>query len=127
MVTVGQLRMKDLVTVDTGTSIVEAARLMNIYNVESVLVAEKGRIVGIATESDIVRKFVGADRAAYVIPIEEIMSSPIVGIEERRPLSEAADMMQKHRTRHLGVTKDGTLVGVVSVRDFLKPVSIAEF
>ena len=122
MVTVGQLMMKDIVTVDTGTSAVEAARLMNIRNVESVLVAEKGRIVGIVTESDIVRKVVGADRKGYVIPVEEIMSSPIVRIEERRPLTEAAGMMHNHRTRHLGVTKGGTLVGVVSVRDF-RPAS----
>jgi hypothetical protein len=35
--------------------------------------------------------------------------------------------MDKHRTLHLGVTKGGTLVGLVSVRDFLRPVSIDDF
>ncbi len=127
MVTVGQLMKQDLVTVDAGTSVVEAAKLMKACNVGSVLVAQKDRIVGIVTESDIVKKFVGADRLAYYIPIEEIMSSPVLGIEERRPITEAADMMNKHRTRHLGVTKGGTLVGVVSVRDFLQPVSVDNF
>ena len=84
------------------------------------------RIVGIVTESDIVKKVIGADRGPYFVPVEEVMSSPIIGIEERRPITEAADMMNKHRTRHLGVTKGGAIVGVVSVRDFLKPVSIDE-
>ena len=84
MITVGQLMKKDLVTVDAGTSVVEAAKLMKACNVESVLVAQKGRIAGIVTESDIVKKFVGADRVAYFIPIEDIMSSPIVEIEARR-------------------------------------------
>jgi CBS domain-containing protein len=127
MVTVGQLMKQDLVTVDAGTSVVEAAKLMKTCNVGSVLVAQKNRIVGIVTESDIVKKFVGADRVAYFIPVEEIMSSPVVGIEERRPITEAADLMNKHRTRHLGVTKAGALVGVVSVRDFLQPVSVDDF
>lgn len=127
MVTVGQLMKQDLVTVDTGTSVVEAAKLMKACNVGSVLVSQKGRIVGIVTESDVVKKFVGADKVPYFIPVEEIMSSPVVGIEERRPITEAADLMNKHRTRHLGVTKAGTLVGVVSVRDFLQPVSADEF
>jgi CBS domain-containing protein len=127
MVTVGQLMKQDLVTVNTGTSVVEAAKLMKACNVGCVLVAQRDRIVGIVTESDIVKKFVGADRLAYYIPIEEIMSSPVLGIEERRPITEAADMMNKHRTRHLGVTKSGTLVGMVSVRDFLQPVSLDNF
>lgn len=127
MVTVGQLMKQDLVTVDAGTSVVEAAKLMKACNVGSVLVARKGRIVGIVTESDVVKKFVGAEKVPYFVPVEEIMSSPVLGIEERRPITEAADLMNKHRTRHLGVTKDGAIVGVVSVRDFLQPVSVDEF
>ena len=127
MVTVGNLMQKEIVTVDVGTSVVETAKLMRACNVESVLVARQAQIIGIVTESDIVKKFVGAEKAAYFVPIEEIMSSPIPGIEERRPLTEAADLMDRHRTLHLGVTKGGALVGLVSVRDFLRPVSIDEF
>lgn len=127
MVTVGELMKQDLVTVDTGTSVVDAAKLMKACKVGSVLVSQKDRIVGIVTESDIVRKFVGADRVAYFIPVESIMSSPVLGIEVRRPITEAADMMNKHRTRHLGVTKAGAIVGVVSVRDFLQPVAVDDF
>lgn len=127
MVTVGQLMKKDLVTVDAGTSAIEAAKLMKACNVGSVLISYEGRVIGIVTESDIVKKIVGSDRSPYFIPVEEIMSSPIVGIEERRPLTEAADLMNKHQTRHLGVTKGGSVVGILSVRDLLRPVSVDEF
>lgn len=127
MITVGNLMKKELVTVDAGTSVVDAAKLMKTCNVGSVLVSQEGRIVGIVTESDIVKKFVGTDKVPYFIPVDQIMSSPVLGIEERRPITEAADLMNKHRTRHLGVTKEGALVGVVSVRDFLQPVAIDEF
>ena len=127
MVTVGQLMKKDLITVDAGTSVIEAAKLMKACNVGSVLVANHGRMVGIVTESDIVKKVVGADRGPYFIPVEEIMSSPVLGIEERRPLTEAADLMNKHQSRHLGVMKGGTVIGILSVRDLLRPVSVDEF
>ena len=127
MITVGQLMKKDLVTVDTGTSVIEAAKLMKACNVGSVLISHEGRVIGIVTESDIVRKVVGSDRGPYFIPVEDIMSSPIVGIEERCPLTEAANLMNRHQTRHLGVTKDGSVVGILSVRDLLRPVSIDEF
>lgn len=127
MVTVGNLMQKEMVTVDVGTSVIEAAKLMRANNVESVLVTYQAQIIGIVTESDIVKKFVGAEKAAYFVPVEDIMSSPVPGIEERRPLTEAADLMDKYRTLHLGVTKGGELVGLVSVRDFLRPVSIDDF
>jgi CBS domain-containing protein len=127
MVTVGQLIKEELITVDAGTSAIEVAKLMKTLNVESILVSNRERIVGMVTESDIVKKVVGADRSPYFIPIEEIMTSPVVGIEERRPLTEAAALMNKHRSCHLGVTKNGTMVGILSVRDLLHPVSIDEF
>jgi CBS domain-containing protein len=127
MVTVGNLMQTEPVTVETGTSVVEAARLMRTCNVESVLITRKTQVVGIVTESDVVKKFVGAEKAPYFVPVEEIMSSPVPGIEDRRPLTEAADLMDKHRTLHLGVTKGGALIGLVSVRDFLRPVSIDDF
>ncbi|OQW32956.1 MAG: hypothetical protein A4E19_06305 [Nitrospira sp. SG-bin1] len=127
MVTVGNLMKKELVTVEASTSVVEAAKLMRVCNVESVLITRKAQVIGILTESDIVKKFVGAEKASYFVTVEEIMSSPVPGIEERRPLTEAADLMDKHRTLHLGVTKGGALIGLVSVRDFLRPVSIDDF
>ena len=127
MVTVGQLMKKDLVTVDTGTSVIEAAKLMKACNVGSVLISHEGRVIGIVTESDIVKKVVGSDLGPYFVPVEDIMSSPIVRIEERCPLTEAADLMNRHQTHHLGVTKGGSVVGILSVRDLLHPVSIDEF
>jgi CBS domain-containing protein len=84
-------------------------------------------IVGIVTEPDIVRNVVGADRRPESISVQDIMSSPIIAIEERSPLTDAADLMERHGTRHLAVTKSGEIVGMVSVRDLLRPVSIDEF
>ncbi len=127
MVTVGNLVQTEPVKVEAGTSVVEAAKLMKACNVESVLITRTAKVIGIVTESDIVKKFVGAEKVPYFVPVEDIMNSPIPGIEERRPLTEAADLMDKHHTLHLGVTKGGALIGLVSVRDFLRPVSIDEF
>jgi CBS domain-containing protein len=115
------------VTVEAGTPVVEVAKLMKSRNVESVLVTRKAKIIGIVTESDVVKKFLGAEKAPYHVPVEVIMSSPLTGIEERRPLTEAADLMEKHRTLYLGVTRGGSFVGLISVREFLRPVSLDDF
>ena len=126
MITVDSVMTRDLVDIQASMSTIEAAKLMKRYKVGSVLVRQDNRIIGIVTESDIIRKVVGADRVPYYIPVKDIMSSPIVGIDYRRPITEAADLMEQYGTRHLAVYNGEVIVGVLSVRDLLHPVSIDE-
>lgn len=126
MVKVGQLMTSELVTVEAATSIAQAARLMNARRIGSLLVRRNGELVGIVTEPDIIRKGIAQGLDLRTTSVDEIMSSPILSIDERRPITKAADLMQEHRTRHLGVRKGDRLVGVLSVRDFLHPVSTDE-
>lgn len=126
MITVDKLMTRKLVQIQTGTSAIEAAKLMTNHKVGSVFVQQDNRIVGIVTEPDIIRKVVGAERVPYYVPVEEIMSSPVIGIDARRPITEAADLMEQHGTRHLAVHNGGSIVGVLSVRDLLHPVSVDE-
>jgi CBS domain-containing protein len=126
MITVEQLMAKSLVNMEAGMSAMEAAKLMKAYKVGSVLVKRDNRIVGIVTEPDIIRKVIGAERVPYYVRVEEIMSSPVIGIDRRRPVPEAADMMEQHGRRHLAVFNGGSIVGVLSVRDLLHPVAVDE-
>ena len=126
MITVDKLMTRNLVNIQVGMSAIEAAKLMKNYKVGSVFVKQEDRIVGIITEPDIIRKVVGAERIPYYIQVEDIMSSPIIGIDGRRSITEAADLMERYGTRHLAVYSGDAIVGVLSVRDLLHPVSIDE-
>ena len=127
MITVNRLMTCQMVNIEAGTSAIEAAKLMKTHKIGSVFVTEKGRIIGIVTEPDIIRKVVGAERVPYYIPVEEIMSSPVIGIDGHQSVTEAANLMEQHGTRHLAVLKDNSIVGIISVRDLLHPVSIDDF
>lgn len=126
MVKVEHLMKKNLVSIEYGASISRAAKLMQSRGIGSVLVTLHGRIVGIVTEADIVKKAVAKHRCPEFITVEDIMSCPIIGIDERRPVIDAADLMERHQTRHLAVTQFQHIVGVLSVRDLLRPVAIDE-
>ncbi|MBI3808156.1 MAG: CBS domain-containing protein [Nitrospirae bacterium] len=127
MVTAKQLMKQDLAKMSHMASALDAARIMKERRIGSVFVEQNTRIVGIVTETDIVREVVGASLPSDLIRVRDIMSSPVVGIDERRPITEAADLMERSGTRHLAVLKSGDIVGVLSVRDLLHPVSIDEF
>jgi CBS domain-containing protein len=127
MVKVAQVMKRDLASIQHCATVSAAAVLMRQQKIGSVFVQRYGEIVGIVTESDIVRKVVGVGLFPERISVEEIMSMPIIGIEESRPIIEAADLMESNQTRHLAVTRSGNIIGVLSVRDLLHPVSVDEF
>ena len=126
MVRIGHLMKRDLAFVELGQSVTVAANLMRIRQIGSVLVRQEGEIVGIVTESDIVRKVVSVHRLPEYTPVETIMSSPIISTKEDTPIFEAASIMEQYHTRHLAVANGHGLVGMVSVRDLLRPVATDE-
>ena len=92
---------------------------MQAEKVGSLLVERGGQIVGIVTETDIVRKAVakGADLGKETV--EAIMSAPVASIDIHRTPQDAHDMMADLGVRHLAVTDAGKIVGLLSVRDLL--------
>ena len=78
-----------VVTVDAAASISEIARLMSLRRIGSVFVRRKEEMIGIVTEPDIIRKGIGQGRDLRTVSAFEIMSSPIVSIDERRPVDMA--------------------------------------
>lgn len=127
MLTAMSLMKRDLAKVAHSATVLEAAKMMRERKIGSVFIEQDARIVGIVTEADIVRRAVGVGHMPGFIPVSTIMSSPVIGIEGKRPITEAADLMERNQTRHLAVLQSGDIVGVLSVRDLLHPVSVDEF
>ena len=128
MVHIQDVMQRKLVRVDDRKSVSVVANLMRIQKIGSVFVERDGEIVGIVTESDIVRKVVSMHHFAEYTPVERIMSSPVICIDEDRPIFEAADLMDRSHIRHLAVAHcDEGIIGVLSVRDLLHPVAIDDF
>ncbi len=128
MVHVQDVMKRELIKVDAKKSVSAAADVMRIQGVGSLFVERDGEIVGIVTESDIVRKVVSMHRFAEYTPVNRIMSTPVLCIDEDSPIFEAADLMDRSHIRHLGVANryEG-IIGVISVRDLLHPVAVDEF
>lgn len=107
------------VTVDRDMDARSAAALMRDKNIGSLFVSRGSDIIGIITDTDMVRRVVAVGLDASKTPVEQIMSAPILSIEENRTLLDANDLMASSHLRHLGVSRDGKLVGMISVRDLV--------
>ena len=119
MSTVERIMRKQPKTVGPGVSIVRAAKKMRTARVGSLFVKKGKRLIGIVTDTDIVRRAVSTNKSLGKMTVEKIMTTPICTIEGSQPVDDAQDMMADLGVRHLAVTKAGEIVGVVSVRDLL--------
>jgi CBS domain-containing protein len=107
------------VTVERDTDAQTAARIMRDRGIGSLFVTNGKEIIGILTDTDMVRRVVATGVDMRKTSAEQIMSAPIVMIEGDKTVLDANDLMAKTHIRHLGVTQDGKLVGMISVRDIV--------
>lgn len=119
MSTVAQVMTKRPKSIGSKTSIVSAAKTMRTARVGSLFVKKGKQLVGIVTDTDIVRRAVSTNKNLGKLTVEKIMTTPICTIEGNRTVDDAQDMMGELGVRHLGVTQAGEIVGVISVRDLL--------
>lgn len=119
MATVSQIVNKRPKSIGPKTSIAGAAKAMRQARIGSLLVKKGKQLVGIVTDTDIVRRAVASGKPLGKLTVEKIMTVPICTIEGSQSVDDAQDMMGDLGVRHLGVTQDGAIVGIVSVRDLL--------
>ncbi len=97
-----------------------AAALMAQHRVGSLLVShDDGAPAGILTETDLVRRVIAADRNPGAMPIHEAMTPSLVTIDEEASTDEAGELMAERAIRHLAVTREGRVSGLLSIRDLL--------
>lgn len=115
---VGALIARDPVVCGPEVSIREASNIMLSEQVGSVAVLDMGRLVGLITERDIVR-IVASGTGPDGVTVGEAMTADPDTVEADVSTSEVADWFLAAGYRHLPVTRGGTLVGVISVKDIL--------
>jgi CBS domain-containing protein len=114
------LRIKGphVLTVGTDATVLQAVNLMNDHHVGSLVVLDQGRIVGMFTERDILRRVVGEHRAPDHTTVGEVMTTEVFACNPSTPIEEARAAMRDHRIRHLPVLDEaGALLGVISIGD----------
>jgi CBS domain-containing protein len=107
-------------SVHRAATIKEAGRLLQKWKVGSLLVDDGSRYIGIITDTDLSRKAVARGLDPNTTTVTMCMSKSVVTIEAGEPLADADALMKQHGIRHLPVTEDGTITGVLSVSDLLR-------
>ena len=106
-------------TVDVTATAAQAVRTMNEARVGAVIVTDGGRLAGIFTERDVLRRLVESHRSADDTPVREVMTSEVVVLSPQDTVAHAMELVNTRNCRHLPVLDGDALLGMVSVRDLI--------
>ncbi|MBX9659399.1 MAG: CBS domain-containing protein [Nitrospiraceae bacterium] len=98
----------------------EAGQLMQKWKTGSLLLTDKQSYVGFITDSMLAREVVANGLNPATTAVKTCMRKPVVAIAGDRPIIEAVRLMKEQATRHLAVTQDGQIIGVISVSNILR-------
>lgn len=118
-----EMKIRDLMTtvveaLDLDAPLAEAALRMAETGCALVPIMEKGRIVGIVTDRDIVVRALARGWDTEETTVEDIMTSDVFHCREDEDAAEAVRLMSRHRVCRLVVLgSDGELAGVISRED----------
>lgn len=116
-----RLLIHDVVTVQPTDTASAAAKVMKDANVGAVIVAERGKkALGIFTERDLCRRVAAEGLDAAKTAVSEVMTKNVISVDASEPLDRVFEQLSDGRFRHLPITENGEVVGMVSLSDLAK-------
>ncbi|WP_456394282.1 CBS domain-containing protein [Thermococcus sp.] len=109
---------RKLIGVGPEDSIKKACEVMVEFDIGSLVVVERGRVVGFFTKSDIIRRVV-IPGLLNTTPVREIMTSDLITADVNTPVKDVLDIMAKKGIKHILIEENGEIVGIFSLRDLL--------
>jgi len=122
----GLILVRDVMTkeprvVRRDTNVQEVVATMNKYDISSIIVVEEKRPIGIVTHKDIISKLVQARIPPDAVTAREIMTSPIITVNEESSIEEAARLMsKKHIKKLIVIGNNNELAGIITSSDLVR-------
>ncbi|MEM1097410.1 MAG: CBS domain-containing protein [Planctomycetota bacterium] len=108
----------DVTTIEPSARVIDAATLMNRRRIGALVVVEAGRVVGMFTERDVLRRVVAERLDPAAISVSEVMTRDVVSCIADDGMDHARKLFMQQRVRHLPVLDErGHLAGLISIGD----------
>ncbi len=113
------IEIKAPVTIDEDTPIPQAAQQMLKFNSSYIIVVDKDtKPVGIVTEKDFMI-IIAREKTCHGASIKEVMSKPLVTASYETTLEDCGEILKRNGIKHLPITRDGKLHGVITIKELL--------
>jgi len=113
------IKTQETYEAELGQTVLETVQAMVERNIGAVPVMHNGKLMGIFSERDLMKRVVAEGRDPRSTCLAEVMTEDPLTVSTNEDLESCLSLMRRHGFRHVPVCKDGHLVGMVSLRDIL--------
>jgi CBS domain-containing protein len=113
---------KDVFSVPSTITVFEALGVMSEKNIGAILIIENSVLLGILSERDYARKIALKAKSSKKTFVNEIMVKEVVTVKPADSLDYCMELMDTKRVRHLPVSENGTIIGIISISDVVKAI-----
>ena len=119
---VSKILVKDLMSTNINvfeneSTALEVAKAMSDCDVDYVIVVQSRKPTGIITERDVIVRMLTQGLDPKVVIARAIYTNPLATIEETATVNEAAELMKEWKIKHLPVTRNGRIAGMLTYLD----------
>jgi IMP dehydrogenase len=115
---------KDVVSMDAGSSVEDAIRMMHSRKISAMMVTDRSRSVGIFTERDVVKCYLSNEGRIFKdIVLGDTMTTDLIVAQMDDDLNDIMSVMVEKNIRHLPVVEDGNVIGMLSIVMLSRPRS----
>ncbi len=108
-----------VLSVYVHTTVEEAAKVIEEKNVSCLLVKENEDPVGLVTTTDLVKRVMARGLDPKTTNVHSVMSKPLITMNHYLTRSDANEIMQKNKIKHLAVTESNRVVGILTPKDMI--------
>ncbi len=117
-----EIMTPDVVTIQAGATVVEAAEAMTNNNISCIVVLNDKEVTGVLTERDVLKRVVAAQKDPDTTKINEVMSSPVKTVPPDYSVFSASRLIENVNIRRLVVIEGNILRGIVTQTDIFRAV-----
>lgn len=123
----GDIMSRDVAAISPQSTVISAVRIMSNNKISCLIVTDNGRLSGIVTETDILKKAVAGGNDFRKMIVEQIMSSPVRSIPRDLSVMEISKIMETENIRRLVVLEDERFIGIITQTDMIQALASYSF
>ncbi len=123
-VLVRDVMSRNIKTARPDSKLIEIIQKMVKFNIGSIIIMKRDMPAGIITERDVLKSLIETNRNLEITEAKDIMSGPLITIEEYADVESASRLMLKNNIKKLPVVNDGNLIGIITTSDIVRATNL---
>lgn len=115
-----RLKGSEVYSILPNVTVFEALKVMGKKNIGAILIIEDNCLKGIFSERDYARKIVLKNKSSKETFVYEIMEPEVITLKPSDKIEYCMELMTTKRIRHLPVSENGVVMGIISIGDVVK-------